>query len=202
MEIELLVNIRELEINKNSIHITKKTGLWCKLPYKNHKKGCYHYGNNLLCPPNSPYFKDIINNYNYFYLIYAIFDFKKYKKMRSLENPEFFNSKERLKCVIYWQNSVKRVLKNFVKYTYIDNYNIASNFYLLGCGSGFNDKLLNKFQNTIYSMESVGIDVFRTLRNNNIDFELKPINKVVLVCLLCSKVNLYNETNSSGGGLF
>ena len=117
--------------------------------------------------------------------------------MRKEENPDFFNSDARLKCVIYWQSSVKRLLKDEIKHMYNNNF-IYDNYYLLGCGSGFNDKLLNKFQYKIYSMESIGIDVFRTLKNNNIDFELKPKNKVVLVCLLCSRMNLNNDE----GGLF
>ena len=197
MKIEELVTIEELEINKDTIHLTKKTKLWCQLPYKNHKKGCINY-NCLLCPPNSPYFKDFINDYKHFYLVYAIFNFKRYKELRKLENPKFFNSEARLKCVIYWQNSVKSLLRKKIKHMYIKNFIAPSNFYLLGCGCGFTDKLLKILQIIIYSMESVGIYVFKTLKNNNIDFELKPVDKILLVCLLSSKVDL----NDKSGGLF
>ena len=47
-------------------------------------------------------------------------------------------------------------------------------------------------------MESTGIYVFKTLKNNNIDFELKPINKVLLVCLLCLK----EEIDKNKGKMF
>ena len=45
-------------------------------------------------------------------------------------------------------------------------------------------------------MESVGIDVFRTLRTNRIDYEFKPVDKVVLVCLLCSKIEIMKGNRS------
>ena len=36
-------------------------------------------------------------------------------------------------------------------------------------------------------MEAVGINVFKTLKNAGIDYELKPKNKVLLTTLLCSQ---------------
>ncbi len=198
MDISKLVELEKLEINKDSIYFTNKIKRWCQLPYKNHKNGCPNYNKNPLCPPNSPDFKINIHNYNYFYLIYAIFNFKKYKELRKLENPDRTNAQ--INCVLYWQGSIKKMLKDNIRYIFINNHIIAvqNNFYLLGCGSGFNDKLLKKYQYKIYSMESVGIDVFKTLMANGIDYELKPKNKILLVCLLCSKIDLNNRKD----GLF
>ena len=188
---EEFIEIHELEINKDSIYITMKTKLWCTLPYKNNKNGCYHYNNNLLCPPNSPYFGDYINNYNHFYLIYAIFDFKTYKEIKKIEKPN--KTDAQIGCLRYWQGSIKKLLKLHIKHIYINNFHNISNLYLLGCGSGFKDKFFVEFQQYIYSMESVGINVFRTLKNNNINFDIKAINTVVLVCLLCSKIEINNN---------
>lgn len=187
---EEFIEIHELEINKDSIHITMKTKQWCTLPYKNNKKGCPNYNRNILCPPNSPYFGSYIDNYNYFYLIYAIFDFKTYKEIKKIDTPN--KTDAQISCVRYWQGSIKRLLKLHIKDIYTNNFNNITNFHLLGCGSGFKSNFFVKFQQYIYSMESVGIDVFRTLKNNNINFDIKAIDKVNLVCLLCSKINIYN----------
>jgi predicted metal-binding protein len=186
MDIKNLVTFKKLKIKKETIQLTDKTDLWCQLPYPNHKKGCPNYNKKKTCPPNVPHFKKIINNYRHFYLIYSIFNFKKYKELREIENPEFFNTPARLKCVLYWQGAVRKILKEYVKKILVDD-NIT-NFYLLSCGSGFDDKYLGKFQNPLYSMEAAGINVFKTLKNNNIEYELKPVNKIILTSLLCLKV--------------
>lgn len=84
--------------------------------------------------------------------------------------------------LLYWQKSVQKSLVDYIiKKFYHDNNEI----YLLFCGSGLKNKLISIFQDNIYSMESAGIDVFNTLRNNNIDFELKPKNIVILTNLIC-----------------
>lgn len=183
MNTQKLTKIKEKDIEIDTLVITRKTRLWCQLPYPNHKNGCPNYNKNPLCPPHSP-FSINFAYFNYFRLIYAIFDFKQYKEIRKLEKPHW--SDAQIRCVLYWQSSIKKLLKDHIKSYY---NNISPDYlYLLGCGSGF--KLIN--QSKIYSMESVGIDVFKTLKNNYIDFELKPKNKVVLVCLLCSHVDFNN----------
>jgi len=142
----------------------------------------------LVCPPNSPFFDYFIDNYTHFYLIYANFDFKQYKEIRKSENPN--RTDAQISCVLYWQGSIKRLLKEYIRNIYTTCNNNITDFHLLSCGSGFKDKVLNSTQSQIYSMESVGINVFRTLKNNNINFELKPINKIIMVCLLCSKLEI------------
>lgn len=168
MDINNLTIIKIQKIKQETIKFTKKTRLWCQLPYKNHKK-CPNYNKNLLCPPNSPYLSNIVNDYNYFYLIYADFNFKQYKQGMGELHPNWTESQ----CgnLLYWQSQIKKLLKNKISQI----INIKK--YILGCGSGFGKK--------IYSMESVGIDVMSTLKNNNIVFELKPKSKVILVCLVC-----------------
>ena len=43
----------------------------------------------------------------------------------------------------------------------------------------------NILQEKIPSMEGGGINVFKTLQNNDIEFEVKPENKLIFVSLLC-----------------
>lgn len=89
-------------------------------------------------------------------------------------------------CVLYWQSSVKKHLKKFIRKIY--DTNPTTSLFLLSCGSGF--KNLDIPQTKIYSMEATGIDVFNTLKRNKIKFELKPENFVLFVNLFCSRDKL------------
>jgi hypothetical protein len=180
IEFEKLSEIKCKEIKLNTIiYYPEVFELLCCYPYPNHKKGCPNF---IKCRDlNVPYFGTLLHhgNYRYYYLIYLIFDFKQYKKLRKIENPEFFNTENRLKCVLYWQNSLKKIIKDFIENLQKQN----NGFYVLGCGSGLN----LSFQERVASMEAVGINVFSTMKLNRIPFEIKPINKIVLCNLLCSK---------------
>ena len=184
MEIKKLIQIRKIKIDSKSIKFTKKTRLWCQLPYPNHPKGCPNYYKNPNCPPSAKFMKKILSDYLHFYLIYAKFDLKIQKERMLLLHPNWSN--RQANCLLYWQNSVKKELKNYIKKIYIMNKNF--DLFLLSCGSGFNSNDYN--QGKVYSMEAAGIDVFKTLKNNNISFEIKPKNKVLLITLLCSNEKL------------
>ncbi len=152
----------------------------CYYPYPNHPKGCPNKEkcNNL----DVPNFGDIkeLGRFSHYYLICIEFDFKKYKEIRKIENPSFFNTEERLKCLLYWQGSLKKIIKDYIERIRSIN---AYPFYVLGCGSGFR----LSFQEEVASMEAVGINVFSTLKLNKIKFEIKPKNRIILCNLLCSK---------------
>lgn len=177
MNFEKLTKIKVKKIEEKTIIRYPEVYELCYYPYPNHPNGC---PNTLNCQwLNVPFFDTIYEygNYTYFYLVYIEFNFKRYKELRILENPEFFNTEARLKCLIYWQNSVKKILRD-----YIEILQEGNQFYVLGCGYGF--KL--SFQKHVASMEAVGINVFSTLKLNNISFELKPKNKIILCSLICA----------------
>jgi len=180
MNIRNLVKIKDKIIDGNSIVFTKKTRLWCQLPYPGHSGGCPNYNKCKLCPPYSPYMPNLKDKYDKFKLIYATFDFKKYKELRKQENSSL--SEAQVRCILYWQSQIKKLLKEELNPHFSGIFNI-DDLYLFGCGSGFS----LKYQPEVFSMESVGIYVMKTLENNNISFELKPKNYVILVCLLCYK---------------
>ena len=159
------------KIEENSIIRYPEVLDLCAYPYPNHPKGC---PNQEKCC-SSPYF-DILEPFKYYYLLYLVFNYKKYKELRREEHPEW--TENQTKCVLYWQNSLKRLIKDYLE----DLYKEGNHFYIIGCGSGF--KL--SFQNKVFSMESMGINVFSTLKRNGIGFEVKPRDKVLLVNLLCS----------------
>jgi len=148
--------------------MTKK---WCIFPYPDHLNGCPQYNKSSLCPPKIDTFTLSLEKYAHFYLFYAKFNLQTYiEKMRVL-HPEW--SERQLRNLIYWQNSVKKILKDYI----LDYDYKRFDSLLLGCGSGFD---------SAPSMEAVGINVLATLRKNHISYEVKPKTFVRLVCLLCT----------------
>jgi predicted metal-binding protein len=184
MSISNQIKIFTREIQKVSILFTQKTRIWCQLPYPNHPKGCPNFNKNPLCPPNMNFMKDILQKYHYFYIVYAKFDLKSQRKRMLERHPNW--SKKQAECLLYWQNSVKKELKEKLERILLKNN--EKEIFLLSCGSGF--KLKRYKSNFIPSMEAAGINVYNILENNNIEFELKPVKKVILVNLLCSKEKL------------
>ncbi len=181
------IKIFKQEIQKESLVFTKKTRIWCQLPYPNHPNGCPNFNKNPLCPPNVNFMEKILEKYLLFYLVYAEFDLKKQRKRMLRRHPNWSN--RQANCLLYWQNSVKKELKRAIEKIILENK--EKEILLLSCGSGF--KLSKYYTKMIPSMEAVGINVFNTLKNNHIEFELKPINKVILVNLLCSTESLSIE---------
>ena len=184
MKIENLVNVKLKKIPENTIIFTRKTQKWCILPYPNHPNGCPNHNKNPLCPPTAEFLEETVRRYKHFYLIYAKFNLQEYKKSMLESHPNW--SDKQATCLLYWQNSVKRILRDYIMKTFLSHPTF--DFFLLGCGSGFNRGFF-KMQK-IYSMEAVGVNVFQTLRNNNIAFEIKPKRIVILTTLLCSNTSL------------
>ena len=177
IDFKKLVKIKWKEIREKTIISYPEIEDLCYRSYPNHKKGCpnidkcYHL--------NIPNFEIIseYGKYNHFYLIYAKFDFKQYKKLRKKEHSNW--SEKQVKCVLYWQKSVKKLLSEFINLLILTK----QNNYILGCGSGLN---IN-FQKRVGSMENSNINVFSTCKLNNIKLEINPENVIYLVCLLCTK---------------
>lgn len=175
MEFGKLTKIHWKEIKEDTIIRYPEVKDLCYYAYPRHPKGCP----NVEKCYNAPDFDTIIDfgeQYECYYLLWIDFNFKEYKKLRREEHPEW--SERQIRSVLYWQNSIKKLLKN--KIESIAKRNEIS--YVFGCGSGFS----LSFQKIIYSMESTGINVFSTLKLNKINFELKPKDKIILCCLLCS----------------
>lgn len=182
IDFKKLTKISMKKIKEETIIFSEDTGKWCLRPYPNHPNGCPNI-NREECFPFARFLRDIIGNYNYFYLVYINFNFAKYKELRKEENPEFFNSENRLKCLIYWQNSVKKLLKEKIERIISQN----RDFLIAGCGPGMKIK---GYKYYAYSMEAMGINVFSTLKLNKIQFELRPKNMIILCCLICAKNSL------------
>jgi predicted metal-binding protein len=170
IDFKKLVTIREMVIPRETVIFTRKTRKWCRLPYPGHRSGCPNVGKSDTCPLACGYREEVMEKYNIFTLVYATFDFKTYKKMRKKQHPEW--SEKQVKNVLYWQGSVKKLLKEYIKKNHDGMYDE-----LFGAGSGFWGKP---------SMEAAGIYVLGTLKKNDIPFEVKPENVTVMVSLLMS----------------
>ncbi len=184
MNIGEITKIKILRVKRNSIIFTSKTHIWCTLPYPGHKNGCPNYDKNPLCPPNIKIMEEHLKNYSFYYLIYAIFNISEYKTYMLNKHSDW--SERKAGCLLYWQNSVKKLLKIYIINLYLNNPNCS--LYLFGSGSG--DKIHNIKQEKVYSMEAAGINVIKTFTNNKIEIEVKPIKFVHIVNLLCSDKEL------------
>ncbi len=180
-KIKELVQINWKEIKEDTIIHYPEIKDLCYRSYPNHSKGCpnidkcYHL--------NIPNFEILLEygKFNHFYLVYAKFDFKKYKELRKSEHPNW--TENQVKCVLYWQNSVK---KQLIDYINVINF-INKKAYILGCGSGMKFKKLPNYQKRVASMEHVCINVFSTMKLNGIKLEIIPKKIIYLICLICSQ---------------
>lgn len=171
-EIRKFITVTMKKIKPETVIFDKNVRDWCKIPYAGHPNGCPNYGKKSTCPPKSKYMEKIKSKYKFFYLIYVTFDFKNYKEYRKDNFGDKEPTERQEKCLIYWQNSTNKALRDFVRPM------LRSDRLLLSCGSGlFNSQ----------SMESAGIFVFRTFQLNNIYYEKRPNDTVVISVLLCSK---------------
>ena len=109
MKINDLLEIKIIQIKRNSIIFTTKTHIWCKLPYPNHPIGCPNYNKNSLCPPNVQIMEKMLKEYNFFYLIYVNFNLLEYKNHMLEKHPDW--SERKASCLLYWHGSVKKYLK-------------------------------------------------------------------------------------------
>lgn len=172
------------QIERESIIYYKEVRGYCKLKYPDHPHGCPNIEKcNRL---NIPYFGKLLNDneFDYFYLLYFIFDFEKYQKKRIEENSDFFNTKRKVRNLLYWQKSINFIIKDYLER--IHSLNLQKDFYVLANGSGFN----LSYQSPVGSMENSCIDVFQTLEINEISFEKNPETFITLCNLLCSKFKL------------
>jgi predicted metal-binding protein len=155
-----------------------------------HPHGCPNFiQRNPLCPPIVSLRSDILEKYNRFTLVYAVFDFQKYKQLmyENARKEERRITDKQVKCVLYWQGQLKKVLKEYIQLNFYKGKEPLFDE-MFGAGSGF--KFYKKDTGNIVespSMEAVGIRVFTTLKRNKISYEIKPKNKILMVTLLCCK---------------
>lgn len=134
--------MKEIHEVTNNLVIDYRARDWCRLPYYNHPYGCPNYGVNSGCPPLVARIEEYFDLSKSCWLAIVDFDLSSHKKrMKELHNNW---SENQLKCVLYWQGTVKKELKDLCEDFIFDNIG----------------------ENIIYTLcpEAMGLHVFSTMR--------------------------------------
>lgn len=156
---------------------------------------CPNYNHSWACPPVSPYLEYEVAKYSRFYLIYYKFNLNAYinkyqKKNSSKNNKEILYS---LYSQYIIRDHLEEEILNFLKEykaIYKEKLILWDGF----CRKCYKEKLSCTYDkkmpcryNLRYSMEAVGINVDKTVRNIGINIEWPPIENVYRFGLVCFK---------------
>lgn len=84
----------------------------CIRPYHGHPKGCPNYGKKAGCPPAAPLFDHMYDLTKPVFAICNVFEFKSHIEKMRLIHPDW--SEYQLRCVLYWQGSARKMLKQHI----------------------------------------------------------------------------------------
>ncbi|MFX1314345.1 MAG: DUF2284 domain-containing protein [Promethearchaeota archaeon] len=183
-----------LKIKLEDIFFDPKVQNYCVNP--NFK--CPNFGHSWACPPETPYLEEEVANYQKFFLVYVKFNLREYYKEEKIKNPK--KSEESIKNAFFMKNFLRDNLEheivNFIeqiqnpyreKLILWDGFcRVCYNKRDKGCNydSGNPCRYPNKKR---YSMEAVGIDVTKTVKNLNFDIEWPPNDFIYRFGLICIK---------------
>jgi predicted metal-binding protein len=183
-----------LEITLGDIIFDPKVQTYCISP----EFKCPSYGHSWACPPEAPYLEEIVSKFTKFYLIYYKLNLNGYIKQQKAKNPEI--SEEKIKNMVLMGNPSRNKLEKEIlkfleenqgkfneKLVLWDGFcRICSNKEHKGCTYD-SDQPCRYPDKRRYSMEAVGIDVTRTVRDLNLSIEWPPNNHVFRFGLVCFK---------------
>jgi len=151
----VIIPIKESDIVLNKLAM----GPWCKLPYPNHPKGCPNFNKKKSCPPNSKFFKALVEPP--YFLVIQPFDIGAHIRNMKERHPEW--SERQCRNLLYWQKGVVKRLKEkaeiFMKYR--------------------NEDLM-----LLEVPEANGVDLFKTCEKVNIFLERNPKNIVRKIMII------------------
>jgi len=152
------------EIAKEDIIFdTRSMGVWCKLKYPNHPKGCPNFGKKITCPPFTKKIFDLIDPP--FYIITEEFNLEHQKKRMSKQHPEW--SEKQCKNLLYWQKGVMKKLRE------------EANSFLL----------TKKNMMVLETPEANGVNVFKTCKKLGIEISKNPQKLVIKVMIIGKRKN-------------
>ena len=183
-----------LEIKLGDIIFDPKVQTYCVSP--NFK--CPSYGHSWACPPEAPYLEEAVSKFNKFYLIYYELDVNEKIKIEKAKHPEM--DEKKIKNRFLMGNFLRNKLEKEI-YIFLENYRNEYEQKLI-LWDGFCRVCYNKTDKECtydsgdpcrypdkkrYSMEAVGIDVTKTVKNLNFDLEWPPNDFVYRFGLVCLK---------------
>ena len=183
-----------LEIKSENIVFDPKVQTYCI----NSNFICPSYKHSWACPPEAPYLENEIANYNKFFLVYVKYDLNEYIKEEKSRNPK--RRENRIRNTFFMKNLVRDSLEQEIisfikkiqnsdqcKLILWDGYcRLCSNEKDLGCTYDAGDPC--RYPDKIrYSMEAVGIDVTKTVRDLGFNIEWPPNEFIYRFGLVCFK---------------
>ena len=144
----------------NNLVIDYRARDWCKLPYPDHPKGCPMYNHKVGCPPQAPLVSDYFDLNKDHYFVVVQFDLRAHIGKMKAKYPAW--SDRQARCVLYWQGSVNRTLKEKCK--------------------------LHSFQQggLLYNLcpEAMGVNVIKTCKALGLPIKPRPTDTVFKVGML------------------
>ncbi len=134
---------------------------FCKIPYHGHKNGCPNFGKSENCPPKSPIVEDYFDLNKDLYFIVEEFDLESHVNKMKLKHPDWNNIQ--LKNLLYWQNGVRKRLKQKTE-KFINDNNPEMIYTLLP--------------------EAMGVMVIDTAQKLGIPIEKNPEKKIFKISLV------------------
>ncbi|HDY87830.1 MAG TPA: hypothetical protein ENH82_06895 [bacterium] len=131
---------------------------WCLFPYPNHPKGCPNYNYKKTCPPQVKVVDKVFDLNKDVWFAIIRFDLVAHMNRMKDKHPNW--SERQCKCVLYWQEKVKKELRLLV-----ENFIMFKEYIWTDCP------------------EAMGVNVFKTFRRLNIPISIHPeiVNKVALI---------------------
>lgn len=161
------VHIREYknmiyEVNSKLI-VDHKCRNFCKIPYHGHKNGCPNFNNSPNCPPKVCLIESFIDLDKSIWFVTQEFDLKAHVEKMRAKHPDW--SYVQLKNLLYWQNGVRKDLKEKTL-DFINNHIDR-------------DKLT-------YTLlpEAMGVMVIDTALLFNIHIQKNPIDRIIKISLI------------------
>lgn len=166
---------------------------------------CPNYKSSWSCPPESPYLEKKVRSFDRFFLIYSIFNIKEYIESEKKKHPK--KSENLIRYSLYdmtLNNKKKSPLPDLLEKEvniFVENYNQSYGEMLILwagtcrlCPEKLNESCAYikgkscRFPDEIrYSMESVGIDVMKTVKNVDLPIENPSREFDYRFALICFK---------------
>lgn len=104
--------------------VSDRVSDWCLIPYHGHKHGCPNHNKQgrATCPPFAPHVFDYFDSDKPLYFVNSVFDLESHT--RRMKRDHFMWSEYQCKCVLYWQNTSRKQLKERVV---LQMYNLRLN---------------------------------------------------------------------------
>lgn len=161
----------------------------------NSKFRCPNYGHSWGCPPEAPYLEKELAKYEKFFLIYYEFNLNNYITKVQERHPR--RSKQKILRSFYRKTYMRDHLEKEV-YKFLEEFNGHYDDELIlwdgPCRLCYKENLRCTHDETKpcryeprYSMEAVGINVDKTVKNVNLEMEWPPTHHAYRFGLICFK---------------